>query len=171
MSARPIARPIACLTAWVAGFAAPLLAFALLSGCGGADDATSSLDATSDQQAAAPETRLSGPSVAGHYHLNLTLSPVSPVVATYFNLRTEVFAADMSTPATVTNVVVDGWMPMHKHGMEGVSPKTTLPVGKTGVIETEGLFFNMPGQWQLRVDIKGGALGPDTAVFPFFVGP
>ena len=171
MNARFTARSTARATRWSAGLAAPLLVFALMSGCGGVDEATPSPDAKSDHQAAAPETRLSGPSVAGRYHVTVTLSPAAPAVATYFDLRAEVFAADLSAPVTVTDVVVDGWMPMHKHGMEGVSPKTTLSASQVGVIETAGLFFNMPGQWQLRVNIKTGALGPDTAVFPFFVGP
>ena len=119
----------------------------------------------------APQTQLSGPSEAGNYHVTISLDPTKPPVATYFNLHTEVFAADMSTPATVTEVIVDGWMPQHKHGMEGITPKTSISSDKVGVIDTEGLFFNMPGQWQMRVRIKAGVKGEDIAYLPFYVAP
>jgi len=171
LSLAAIAPLLAALTACVVT--------ACVAGCGTAhdDDHDHSdhshvlVDGHGSQDGAGQQTQLSGMSEAGHYHVALVLTPTTPAVATYFSLTAQITAADMATPATITSVVVDGWMPEHKHGMEGVKPETTLASDKIGQLATQGLFFNMPGQWQLRVKIKAGAHGPDTALLPIYVGP
>lgn len=152
---------------------ASLLMGALLMGCGTEPTTPTKTDAGAVDGAAhaSQETRLAGLSEAGHYYVKVKLDPAKPAVATYFKLHAEVFAADMSTPATVTKAAVDGWMPMHKHGMEGITPKTMVSADKIGVIDTDGLFFIMGGQWQLRVQIQAGANGKDVALLPFYVAP
>ncbi|MCO4764167.1 MAG: FixH family protein [Myxococcales bacterium] len=115
----------------------------------------------------APETTLEGISTGGRYFIRIAPAPAMPEVGALFTLTTEVFAADMATPATVTTAQIDGWMPKHKHGMEGVSPKTVAK--KTGLLETQGLLFNMPGQWQFRIKVTAGAHGTDELTLPFYV--
>lgn len=62
------------------------------------------------------------------------------------------------------SVRVDGGMPAHGHGLP-TAPKVT-DAGEAGHYRIEGLRFNMPGDWELRLTIEGAA-GDDTATFRF----
>lgn len=61
-------------------------------------------------------------------------------------------------------VAVDGGMPAHGHGLP-TAPWVVDAEGP-GLYRIEGLRFNMPGTWELRLRIDG-APGADTAVFEF----
>lgn len=60
--------------------------------------------------------------------------------------------------ATLT---VNGGMPLHGHGLP-TNPLVSNADG-SGTYRIEGLRFNMPGRWELRLKIDGAA-GHDTAL-------
>lgn len=119
--------------------------------------------------AGAGQTQLDGLSVGGAYHVKVTPIPNPPGVAKLFACDVVISAADLSAPVTVASVALDAWMPTHKHGMEGYKPTTKAVAGQTGRFHTTGMFFNMPGQWEFKVAIKGGPSGADDAVLPILV--
>ncbi len=159
-SAAPTRRP---------DLAAAIVCALLVTAAAGCSSDAPGVDAGHD--AGAPETRWQGLSDKGSYGVKVRTTPTPPPAATLFTLEAEIFAPDLSTPATVTQVAVDAWMPQHKHGMEGFTPQTTLSKDTVGGVTTQGMFFTMPGQWELRIDIKQGAHGADRVVLPVYVDP
>jgi cytochrome c peroxidase len=67
-----------------------------------------------------------------------------------------------------TQLVFDGGMPGHGHGLPSVPEATRLL--PTGDLLIEGVAFNMNGRWQWRIGVAGPA-GWDTATVDFDVGP
>ena len=68
------------------------------------------------------------------------------------SLRVEVLeASKASTPAEGISVIVAGWMPEHRHGMN-LRPSVTGP-GPDGAWTAKGVLFHMAGRWQLFVDV------------------
>lgn len=61
-------------------------------------------------------------------------------------------------------VTVGGGMPAHGHGLP-TAPKV-VDAGEPGHYLIEGLRFNMPGDWELRLSIEGSK-GTDTATLEF----
>lgn len=55
---------------------------------------------------------------------------------------------------------VDGGMPQHGHGLP-TSPRVTRYLGD-GRYRVEGLRFNMPGAWKMRISLDGPS-GPEVA--------
>lgn len=58
---------------------------------------------------------------------------------------------------SVERVSVDATMPAHKHGMNYKPDVTEIEAGSR--YTADGLFFHMPGQWQITIDIYGGSGG------------
>lgn len=54
-------------------------------------------------------------------------------------------------PATAELLAVDATMPAHRHGMNYRPALKPLGDGRWRV---EGLLFHMPGQWELRLDVR-----------------
>ena len=63
---------------------------------------------------------------------------------------------------TKADVVFDGGMPQHGHGLPTV-PKV-MGEDAEGRAIVGGVRFNMPGWWELKVHLHGAA-GEDTATF------
>ncbi|WP_291980581.1 FixH family protein [Luteitalea sp.] len=59
-------------------------------------------------------------------------------------------------------IVVDGGMPQHGHGLP-TRPRVTRSLGD-GIYEIEGVRFNMGGWWEFRLAITGSR-GVDTVTF------
>ncbi len=56
----------------------------------------------------------------------------------------------MICDADTDEIKLDALMPAHKHGMN-YRPETKL---ESGQFRTSGMFFHMPGQWQISVDLQ-----------------
>jgi hypothetical protein len=116
--------------------------------------------ASADAPPANLDYSLSHLSDAGVYAV--TLQPaVNPIpIGKLHGWTVAVTAAD-GTPVDA-DVVFDGGMPQHGHGLPTV-PKT---MGKDaeGRSIIGGVRFNMPGWWELKVHVEGDA-GDDTATF------
>lgn len=99
-------------------------------------------------------------SVAGLYQA--TLEPEAPLrVRAMQSVRLVVLGAD-GRAVERAEIVVDGGMPEHGHGLP-TRPRVTRSLG-AGAYEVEGVRFNMGGWWELKFEIAGVA-GRDTVVF------
>ncbi|MEM7293512.1 MAG: cytochrome c peroxidase [Pseudomonadota bacterium] len=67
-----------------------------------------------------------------------------------------------------TQLAIQGGMPGHGHGFP-VEPQASRYL-ESGEFLVEGVFFNMAGDWQIRVGVEGPS-GWDTATFVFAVSP
>jgi hypothetical protein len=65
-------------------------------------------------------------------------------------------------PVEVAAITVDGGMPQHGHGLP-TAPQVTQSLGD-GRFAVEGMKFNMPGWWVVKVHVTTPA-GEDTATF------
>nr|WP_282567986.1 FixH family protein [Devosia oryzisoli] len=96
----------------------------------------------------------------GHYQVTLVpgIDPV-PVGKMHAWLVDVTDAAGQPVDA---DIVIDGGMPQHGHGL----PTVPAVTGKDhhGRHIVGGMRFNMPGWWVLKVEISGTA-GVDTATF------
>lgn len=63
----------------------------------------------------------------------------------------EIKSADNS-PLEITKVYVHGGMPVHQHGFP-TRPRVTQLLGN-GKYLVEGVKFSMPGEWEMRFNIK-----------------
>ena len=54
-------------------------------------------------------------------------------------------------PPLPENVVVDAWMPEHRHGM---NYKTSIRREAGGRYRADGLLFHMPGRWELIFELR-----------------
>ncbi len=109
-----------------------------------------------------------GTSEQKRYTVAWATTPATVTAGVVFSVETTLNDA-AGLPAEGVTLTVDAFMPMHGHGMEGVKPVTAPVAGKKGVYRTEGMRLQMPGQWQLRFEMKGGA-GDDKAALPLFAG-
>lgn len=57
-----------------------------------------------------------------------------------------------SDTKNATQIEIDANMPAHKHGMNYLPEVSTID---QNIHRASGLFFHMPGQWQITVDLKG----------------
>ncbi len=75
--------------------------------------------------------------------------------------------SDMQGDAVVPDdLVIDGGMPLHGHGLP-TSPVLTQ-LEKAGTYRIDGLKYNMPGAWLLGFKIKA-AQGEDKIIFDFVI--
>jgi hypothetical protein len=104
-----------------------------------------------------PATVTGGTTLAGHYAISWTSTPDPVVVGEVFALDTTVTHSDGAALPAGATLTVDAWMPEHGHGMEGVTPVTTEKAGAPGHFRTDGMRFQMPGQWQLKFKVDAAA--------------
>jgi len=96
-------------------------------------------------------------SSAGTYHVICVMPDPVPLNEP-FDLEVRVLdGSDRVTPADQIDLVVDGRMPEHRHGMN-VEPLVTRR--GDGRFEIEGMRFHMPGYWEIHLD----AVAPDGAI-------
>ncbi|HPE58869.1 MAG TPA: FixH family protein [Thiolinea sp.] len=96
-------------------------------------------------ESAPPRWELSGTSEQGSYQL--TLSCKTPPGTDGFQDCHIQVQDRAGAPANPDNILVDGGMPMHGHGLP-TSPVATR-MDQTGYYRIEGLRYNMPGAWVL----------------------
>ena len=65
-------------------------------------------------------------------------------------------------PVEHADLSIDGGMPQHGHGLP-TAPQITKDLGD-GRYRVEGLKFNMPGWWTIKLSVSGVA-GTDSATF------
>jgi hypothetical protein len=103
---------------------------------------------------------LSHLSEAGHYQVTLAPS-IDPVPVGKMHAWL-VDVTDASGEPVDADIVVDGGMPQHGHGLPTVPGVTGKDHHGRHIVG--GIRFNMPGWWVLKIKIDGAA-GSDTAVF------
>ena len=100
---------------------------------------------------------------AGRYNLQLTPHDSQPTLGTLHHWHL-LLTDPQGKPVDGATVRVDGGMPAHGHGLP-TAPKV-VSAERAGTYRIEGLRFNMPGDWELRLAIEGIA-GSDTARLEF----
>jgi hypothetical protein len=92
-----------------------------------------------------------------------TLEPgISPVTVGPIHSWTVALTTPAGDPVEHATITVDGGMPQHGHGLP-TRPEVTGEVSR-GHYALEGMKFNMPGWWVIKLEITGPA-GTDTATF------
>jgi hypothetical protein len=92
-----------------------------------------------------------------------TVVPMAhPVPLNQVHSWTVQVAAVDGRPVEAAIIHVDGGMPQHGHGLP-TRPRVTRALGE-GQYLVEGMKFNMPGWWTVRVRIDGPA-GSDAVTF------
>lgn len=92
-----------------------------------------------------------------------TLEPsLSPVTIGKIHSWTVRITTPKGKPVEHATVSIDGGMPRHGHGLP-TKPRVTGELGN-GRYRVEGMKFNMPGWWTIRLGVEGPA-GADTATF------
>jgi hypothetical protein len=104
---------------------------------------------------------LSKPTDQGLYAATVEpgLSPVT--VGTMHGWVVRITTPD-GTPVEKATILVDGGMPQHGHGLP-TDPAVSAELGG-GRYKVEGMKFNMPGWWVVKLSVDGPA-GPDTVTF------
>ena len=74
----------------------------------------------------------------------------------------EVATADGPAGRDGASISIDGGMPQHGHGLP-TEPQVTEELGG-GRYKVEGMKFNMPGWWTIKLEVAGPA-GTDSATF------
>ncbi len=93
------------------------------------------------------QNRLESPDVVVLYRT------VPPAIEVGRQFIVEAVVCAAQTGGGATGLVVDAYMPEHRHGMN-YRPRVSRAAD--GVYVAEGLLFHMPGQWQLRFDVDRG---------------
>lgn len=114
---------------------------------------------------AATSWQLSQASANGLFQAHLACT-APPSVGSFQTCTVQLLDADKQ-PVTDAQVLIDGGMPAHGHGLP------TAPVLKSvdsnGNYQIEGLQYSMPGAWLLGFLIKSGQQ-QDKVVFEFVIG-
>lgn len=63
------------------------------------------------------------------------------------------FALELAVCPAPGELLVDAWMPEHRHGMNYRPSVTALGDGR---YRAEGLLFHMPGRWEFLFELRGG---------------
>lgn len=101
--------------------------------------------------------------VSDHKRFVLSLFPntTPPPLHQIHDWTLQVKDADAVAVETA-NIMVYGGMPKHKHGFS-TNPKVTQNLGNGNYL-IDGIKFNMPGQWEIWLNIIAGKVR-DKAVF------
>jgi hypothetical protein len=103
---------------------------------------------------------LARPSKAGLY--DITVRPdLDPIPVGRIHTWTVYIVPKGSAAPGPTDIMIDGGMPQHGHGLP-TRPRVTTQLPNGGY-RIEGMKFNMTGWWTLTVHISGAA--PDEATF------
>ena len=94
-----------------------------------------------------------------HYSLSYRTQPARISVGEHFALDFSVCGKDGRPPPSV--VVVDAWMPAHKHGM---NYKAEVKSYGGGRFYATGLMFHMPGLWQFLFDVDGERIADNLPI-------
>jgi hypothetical protein len=103
-----------------------------------------------------------GPRNSGAGLYTATLIPTEALRPRKLQTVQVAIAAANGEPVRDAEIVVDGGMPQHGHGLP-TRPRVTRNVGD-GVYEIEGVRFNMGGWWEFKLSI-GTAAGTDLVTF------
>ena len=87
---------------------------------------------------------------AADYRLAYRTQPEKIVIGRHFALEIAVCA---KTGGVIEGIVIDGFMPEHRHGM---NYRPTAKLLSAGRYQVDGLMFHMPGRWDLHFDIRSG---------------
>lgn len=111
----------------------------------------------------APDFPRSQVSDRGLYAVTVRPEVIPPPVGTLHRWTVTVTDA-AGRPADGLTITVSGGMPAHRHGL----PTQPVMTGSTGNGEyrLDGLKFNMPGKWVVRLSLDGAG-GADTVIVPF----
>lgn len=99
----------------------------------------------------------------GLFRVSWTSDPAAPPLNQIHTWVVHVETAN-GQPVEDAEILVDGGMPQHGHGLP-TSPQVTQNLGG-GDYLVEGMRFQMPGWWQVRFDITAGAQS-DAITFDF----
>ena len=110
---------------------------------------------------ASMDTNTSGLSDGGLFAVSWTSDPAGPPLSQVHTWTIHVENAH-GQPVTDASIFVDGGMPQHGHGLP-TSPQVTENLGN-GDYLVEGMKFQMPGWWQVRLNISSGTQR-DTVTF------
>lgn len=92
-----------------------------------------------------------------------TVEPgLSPIAVGTMHSWVVLITAPDGGPVEQAAILVDGGMPQHGHGLP-TEPEVSANLG-AGRYQVDGMKFNMPGWWEVRLSIDGPA-GPDTVTF------
>ena len=92
-----------------------------------------------------------------------TLEPsASPIPVGQIQTWTVAVTLPDGQPLEHADLSIDGGMPQHGHGLP-TEPQVTEDLGG-GRYRVEGLKFNMPGWWTIRLSVSAAA-GTDSATF------
>jgi hypothetical protein len=147
-------------------------ALACVCACGSATDGTPAANDTEEAGRIEASDAATGAgwqarSQAGLYRISIRPEQGAARIGALHSWLVEV-ASRSGAPVAPTQLVFDGGMPQHRHGFE-TSPRVTDVLGD-GVFRVDGVRFQMPGTWTLRVDVAA-ADGIDFALFEVEVGP
>lgn len=85
----------------------------------------------------------------GHFEARFVADP-NPPVSGMNQVTMELWAGEDETPVVGAQVEVEPWMPGHGHG----SPEEPEVIEEgEGKYLISNIFYNMPGDWELRVDV------------------
>ena len=129
----------------------------LFAGCARDEDSPS--PAISDKTASSSSTaQPAGPRVVsndGTYLVTYESRPAVIPLNEPFDLTVWVQSADGNPLPAPIDLVVDGRMPQHRHGMNRVP---TVEQTEDGRFLIEGMLFHMPGLWELHLDVGQGGV-------------
>jgi hypothetical protein len=78
---------------------------------------------------------------------------VPPAIAVGRHFAVEAVVCAAPAAGAPPGLLVDAYMPEHRHGMNYRPRVSRRP---DGIYVAEGLLFHMPGQWELRFDVQRG---------------
>jgi len=103
-----------------------------------------------------------GPRISTNGLYEATIEPTEPLkVRRMHTVKLKVGTVG-GTAVDGAEIVVDGGMPQHGHGLP-TKPRVTRPLGE-GVYQVDGVKFNMGGWWELKFRIAS-SVGTDSVVF------
>jgi hypothetical protein len=93
------------------------------------------------------------------YSLSYRTQPARITVGEHFALDFSICGKGGRPPPSA--VVVDAWMPAHKHGM---NYKAEVKPHGGGRFYATGLMFHMPGLWQFLFDVDGERIAENIPI-------
>ena len=116
---------------------------------------------SSGQQGSGMDMRTEKPSDKGLYTVSFVPTEGEPTTGPISVWHLKVTDSS-GAPVTNAQIVVDGGMPAHGHGLP-TAPASTGEI-EPGVYAIDGIKFSMAGHWKFDVTIKAAA-GEDTVSF------
>ena len=103
-----------------------------------------------------------GPRSSMHGMYAATLEPMQPIRVRRMQTMRVVITDRQGAPVDNADIMIDGGMPQHGHGLP-TRPRVTRYLGN-GAYEIEGVKFNMGGWWEFELAVDSDA-GTDTVTF------